>query len=245
MNIKRFIKIQISKLFRKNENRFDHIISLGYNCEVTFRFLKYFDFEETSLFNWTYCRSIKDLINALDNFQLIGNGDFEYPNPLFECKNTHIRFHGKAGMDMYLNKTATEEQLKQDKEDLIERIEHFKDKFSEVLKSSNSKLYIYKIQSKDVNDEIKTKVKELYEVLATLGGNNFKLLIVGESCEKLEKLKNSATEKIIFRTVKYYANDDTVTDKKFFNNGWDNIYAEFWQKMPNNYKKKKKYKFEK
>ena len=108
----------ILNLLRKKENQFNYIISLGYNCEVAHRFLKYFKFEISGLFNWTYSYSIKDLISALKNFESIGSGDFELPNPLWECKNTHIRFHGKADMKEFIDGTATNEIIENDRKDL-------------------------------------------------------------------------------------------------------------------------------
>lgn len=240
MLIDRFIRKQISKFTRKKENCFDHIVSLGYNCEVTFRFFKYFHFEETGLFNWTYAHHIDDLINALTNLDAIGTGDFEYPSPLFECKNTHIYFHGKQRMDIYMNKTPTDEIFLKDKEDLTERIQHFKEKFLKIAQNNDSKLYIYKIQDIDINEEIEEKIKALYFCLEKLGAVNFKLLVINAVGKNFDfECKN-----IISRTVKYYAPDSTVTSRKFYDNGWDNIYAEFWQKKPKNYEKSKKYKFE-
>lgn len=95
MNLKFFIrKIKMSSK-RKLENKYDYMLSLGYNCEVTFRFHKYFNFEETSLFNWTYSKSIDDLINVLNNLDEIGSLGFKEPNPLYKCIKTNYLFHGK------------------------------------------------------------------------------------------------------------------------------------------------------
>ena len=108
------------KLFfkRKRENKFDYIFSLGYNCEVAFRLYEFFKFEESCLFHWTYAPSCDDLIFALKNFELIGKNGYETPNPLWECKNTHIRFHGKADMTLYLNGEVSAEIMEKDRKDL-------------------------------------------------------------------------------------------------------------------------------
>lgn len=226
----------IANLFRKKENKYDHIISLGYNCEVTYRFLKYFKFEESSLFNWCHSRNIDNLIRALNDFNLIGY-DFTNPNPLWECKETHIRFHGKAPMSIYIDKTATKEELENDKKELISRIAYLKKKFIDILTNDSKKLYIYKIKTTDINKDTNTQISKLKSALSLLGGKNFEVLIVSE------KEANFTTKQgnYIHRTVEYYAPDNDVTSKKYFKNGWNKIFDEFYQTKIK--AKKKKYKF--
>ena len=228
----------IANLLRKKENKFNHIISLGYNCEVTYRFLKYFKSEESNLFNWTYSYSIKDLTNALNNFDKIATGGFMLPNPLWECKNTNIRFHGKANMALYINNTATDEIIENDRKDLIERISYLKNKFLNIARDNSYKLFIYKIRDEELD---KLSVQNLYNALIKIGAENFKLLVVfQESCNV--ELKSS--NEIIFRKVKYFAPDDNVTDRKYKTNGWNKIYDEFGLINSAWNKKNKKYKFE-
>ncbi|MBR2068357.1 MAG: hypothetical protein IJ877_01215 [Candidatus Gastranaerophilales bacterium] len=239
MKYSRHLKIFFDKFKRKKENKFDYIISLGYNCEVTYRFLKYFKFEDSGLFNWTYSYSINDLIYALNNFDKIAQGEFINPDPLWECKNTHIKFHGRENMGTYMNHLETDEILKKDLEDLKGRINHLKEKFLDILKNDKSKLYIYKIKKEDLKNDPEEKIKELNNALKNLGGNNFKLLIVYEK----QDLIIPDNPNFITRNVEYFAPDNAVTDRKYLDNGWDNIYSEFYtNKIKSN--KKKKYKFE-
>ena len=89
----------IQKFLKQFEyKKFKYIIPLGYNCETAFRFWQNYRFIDSSLFAWTFSYSISDLINALYNFDSILSGEIALPNPLYECQNTHIRFHGKANM---------------------------------------------------------------------------------------------------------------------------------------------------
>ena len=156
----------LAKFLRKKENKYDHIISLEYNCEVAFRFLKYFKFEESNLFNWSYVRTMDDLINAISNFDKIGAGEFSEPNPLWECKNTNIRFHGKLPMNLHINKMITEEDKNRDKEELKSRLSYLKEKFLKTLKDESRKLYIYKIKSTDIDENTNFKLVTLIEKLS-------------------------------------------------------------------------------
>ncbi len=69
-NIKRLYNI----ITDNGANCYDYLLSLGYNCEVTFKFFKYYKCEISGLFNWAYSRSINDLIYALEHFEMIGGG---------------------------------------------------------------------------------------------------------------------------------------------------------------------------
>ena len=97
--------MNIIKKFLENfkYEKFRYIVPLGYNCETAFRFWRLYRFLDSSLFAWTYSYSIEDLINALNNFDSILAGEIALPNPLYECKNTHIRFHGKANMKNWIH----------------------------------------------------------------------------------------------------------------------------------------------
>ncbi len=236
----RDIKIFIHKFFRKKECGFDHIISLGYNCEVTFRFLKYFNFEESNLFNWASSRSINKLIYALENFNCIGQNGFNFPNPLWECRKTQICFHGKEDTRLYIAKKDTPEIRKKDYAELKSRIEHLKEKFIKLSRSNDSKLYIYKLRKLDIDSQVEKKLIRLYNALKKyIRAQNFQLLIVYE--RGTVKLKENPL--YILRNVDYFAPDSSVTDKKYFNNGWDKIYSEFYPKKIFR-KKFKKYKFD-
>ena len=236
----RFLKIFLSKFHRKKENGYNYIISLGYNCEVAYRFLKFFRFEESSLFNWTYSKTIDDLISTLNNFEELGKNSFHLPNPLWECKNTHIRFHGKCDMSMCIKNTENEKILEEDLKDLEGRIQYLKKKFTDIAQNDESKLYIYKIKKEDITGDIEDKLLNLHKALVKIGANNFKLLIVSE--ETAGTIPNNPL--YITRTVKYFAPNDNVTSKKCFNNGWDDIYAEFYQNKRHKKPRKKQYKFE-
>lgn len=238
-NLKYFIRRNLTK--RNKEKFYDHIISLGYNCEIQFRFYKYFKFEETSLFNWSYINSIDDLIKVINNPSLIGKQGYEQPNPLYTCKETNIKFHGKAKWKKIKDNP---ELIDKDLNDLAERVDYLKEKFIKTLQSDSKKLYIYKVRQTDISEDIDKKISELKKALKIQAGEGiarFDLLIISE--EKNKKFFREINN-YIFRTVKYFAPDEEVTSKKYLNNGWDEIFDEFYTKKPKWYKKNKKYKFE-
>ena len=118
---------------------------------------------------------------------------------------------------------------------------HLRDKFISIAKSRESKLYIYKMKKEDITQDAENIIESLYNALESIGAQNFRLLIVQEKAGR--ELQQSS--KYLVRTVSYFAPDEDVTNSKFFNNGWDNIYAEFYQNQKHSKYKKKKYKFDK
>lgn len=91
-------------------------------------------------------------------------------------------------MQKYIDNTATNKELEADKKDFISRISYLKEKFLKIAQSEKSKLYIYKIKSKDINNTIHSKILDLLNSLKFLGAKNFKLLIVAEK-ENLKKIQ--------------------------------------------------------
>lgn len=222
-------------LKRKKANRYDHIISLGYNCEVAFKFIRYFKFEETGIFNWCYAFRISNFINTVNNIEKIASEGFSGPNPLWVDNFSQIHFHGKAN---HMELQNNPELIQADLEDLTSRLQYLSQKFLKVLRSDERKLYIRKVRKFDI-DDVK-QISELYQALLDKGGKNFDLMIVAE--EKYKDFYKDAKD-CIFRTVDFFPPDDHVTDPEYFDNGWDRIFDEFYVKRPKNIKKKK-YKFD-
>ncbi len=161
---------------------------------------------------------------------------------MWECKKTRIRFHGKAPMSIYINKTATQEEMEADKNELIERIKYLKEKFLKFLRNENRKLYIYKIKDEDIDNQADEKICRLKQSLADLGGRNFDLLIVAQKSQK-DKFKNISNSYKV-RFVDYFSPDGDIVNKNYRKNGWNKIFDEFYPKLSLIAIKNKKYKFQ-
>ena len=222
--------------------KFRYIVPLGYNCETAFRFWRVYRFLDSSLFAWTYSYSIEDLINALNNFDSILSGEIELPDPLYECQNTHIRFHGKTNMKTWLNcKEYNMELVNSDKEELKQRVGYLKEKFVRILHSSDSKLFIYKVTVSDCkSDTININIDKLYTYFEK-NTTNFKLIIVIE--EKYKDKIQIKKDNLIIETVKQYSPEEDVTNKKKGDaKSWNKIYKKYRPSVL--LKTKKKFKFE-
>lgn len=233
-------------LFRnpfKKRKHYDYVISLGYNCEIAHKFLKYYKFEISNLFNWTFSYSLDDLIAALQNFDMLGAGDWHTANPLWECANTHIRFHGKAPMQGYIDGNITQKEIDADKTELISRVKYLKEKFLNIAISEKRKLYVYKIKADDIKNNIQSKISALMQALDELGAKNYQLMIVAE--KKYADCWGSDSRDYILKFVDEFPPDNDVVNKKYRKNGWHIIFDELSVQKPKNYVKKKRYKYEK
>ena len=84
--------------------RFDHIVTLGYNCELSARFFQCFGFVDATLFSWAGADLPDELAYAIEHYEDIFSGEVAAPTrtfPLFFCKNTKIRAHGRAKQQVW------------------------------------------------------------------------------------------------------------------------------------------------
>ncbi len=240
MNI---IKTLINKIFNKHEyEKFIYIVPLGHNCETAFRFWQNYRFLDSSIFAWTYIKSIKDLVYALSNLDIILSGEVALPNPLYECQNTHIRFHGKENMKKWINcKDYDMTLVNNDLTELKSRTNYLREKFKQMLKSEKSKLFIYKLSLNDIElDDLNNYIEQLYLYFFN-NTVNFKLIIVTE--DKYKKLISFDRENLKIEAVNQYSPDSDVTNKrKGDKKGWRRIFKKYRPAIL--FKKKKKFKFE-
>ena len=242
------MKEKILNLFnfkKSNVKKYDHIISLGYNCEVSYQFFKYYHFVESSLFAWCNTINIDNLIFAINNLDKLITGKLENVKPMWKCFNTNIRFHGKAPMKIWTsNEPVNIEIINEDRNELISRISYLKEKFIKTSNDNKKNLYIFKyLVTTEKIEDIEKNINDLYLSLNKIAKNEFDLLIIIEKQKIPTNFQEKFADKNIFiRTVDFFAPEDDVTGKNFDKIGWKKIFDEF---KPNfKLKKTKKFKFE-
>ena len=229
-------------LFNKNVKFYGHVISLGYNCEISFQFFLKYHFVESSLFAWVACPSIEQMIYALLHVQEVGAGKLEPQGVMWRCFNTDILFHGKAPMSMWLNH-PTPQQIAEDKAELVDRLKYLRAKFQKTACDGKKNLYIFKYPKTDETAQTALeKINRLEQTLRQIVSNPFDLLIVLQEglLPGLEAL--SKKENIFIRRVAFYAPDDNVTTELNDRLHWGKIFDEFRPAFK--LKKKKHFKFE-
>lgn len=237
---KKIIRIATAILNRK---KYDNIIPLGYNCEIAYRFYRYFRFIESSLFAWTYISSFDMLLYALNNLETLAQGELVYENTMFKCLNSGIYFHGKTSAEKFSkNKESINKLIAEDIEELRPRIKYLSEKLKKTVNNGKPTLFIKKISQKEACENgIRDKILELYAFLGKFSKNEFDLLLITENSFYNDFLYNE--KNIYTRSVEQYSPDSIVTDKKAGDKfGWNVIFMEFRPKK--RVWKKKKLKFE-
>lgn len=225
-------------LNRSKIKRYDHIISLGYNCEVSYQLFKHNKFLESNLFAWAGIPSLQVLLTVLPNIELVGSEDYAGPDSsvMYTCNATKVRFHGKTSPKEIQNNP---ECYRADKEEIISRIAFLKSKFISVVNENSHKLFILKVKSTET--DIDKKIDDIQLLLSRINNGSFDLLVVLEEAfaQKLPLLKKS---NLYIRTVSSFAPDNAVTSKHLNFKEWQRIFDEF---VPlHKLKKTKRYKFE-
>ena len=230
----------LDKILNRNVKYYDHYISLGYNCEFAYRFFKKYRFVESSLFTWANSINITNLINALANPNIIFANEPKMAGVMWRCIDSDIRFHGTEPYDMHLNpdKYLTEDYVLY-KQELVQRINHLKEKFKLQISDDKYTLLTYNYLTNDDKVDIINNIKKLKKTLEDAGARNFDLLII---LQKSNYFICEDKDNIYIRYVDSFAPENDVTTECYDKKSWNNILQEF---KPNfKLKTTKKFKFE-
>jgi hypothetical protein len=212
---------------RLRTKRYDHVLSLGSNCDAGFRFCQKWGFVDSTPFTWGQTLDIGHVVQALRHPESIGADGFSWhaPSAMWRCNRTGMYFHGrmKATQD---RPEPDEAALKADLEELKSRLGHLKEKLLSVLADGSSKALILRVNSKEASaDGINGRLDELQGALAEVGARNHLLVVVAE--RKVKGLIRTAPGRVV-RYVRQFNPQSAVTDAKLGDPvGWDAIFTEF------------------
>ena len=224
-------KFKIKHRIFRPKNRYDHLVLLGYNCEIAFQFFNMYRFLESGLFAWSYASSLHDTLHALQHPDLIGTNGFIFTDPLWQCRNTQISFHGKN----------TQISLEQEEQELTQRLAYLKKKFTQICATAGQKLlFVVKVRTSPSAGNA-DDLPALYHTLKQITRSDFDLLVI---CEKDAVLPRLSYPHVFIRRVDHFAPENSVTNTLLAaNEDWERIFSEFG---PKRYlKHNKHFKFEK
>ncbi len=194
------------------------IISLGYNCEVSFQIQKFRGAIDASLFSWAFLLDDEKFFLALENLDdIFMNGiHFHMPtNDMFYDEKYDITFHGRTPKHVMFDE---EENIKDQEAydaaiaELKSRLAHLKKKFKNDFESEDEKIYLRKIEilpeaDGTVNYErVVSFINRLYDFLERqVKIGEYKLIIVIEEKYMTPELKALEKSTLFLRTVDYLA----------------------------------------
>lgn len=197
------------------------IISLGSNCEVSFRIMDYTNKPlDSYIFSWTASYDPMTTISALEDLnKLKGSSWTKSPTGMFINDKYNIGFHGKPIKAEISNESVQPKENDNDSiiDELNSRMSHLIEK-TEKMFFNNSKenvLFIYKYEVyKQEDKEYKnalTALLSMYNVLETkFKKDDFFLLAIYDDQNLIDDLKQvNIAENILFYNVGFFPNPDS------------------------------------
>lgn len=210
---------------------YDEVISLGYNCEISFRIRDYYGRLCSWPFSWTYILDRDSFIMALNNLDAIFQGEVcvcQDPrvNSMIECGKYHICFHPR-GEYVASDGSIPVETYPEAVGELRQRVSYLVEKFKAAVSDKN-KNYVFFV---GLTDNGKTSDKEfiinLEKALNRLCQNkNYTLVVVVPRKRYSKELELLNTNKVKIRKIRKFGTqkcNDISTDMF----GWGRIFREF------------------
>lgn len=231
---------------RMRSRRFDHVVTLGYNCEIAARFFQNFKFVDATLFSWAAAPTAEEMSRAIECPDEIFSGEVEPPRrdfPLFRCVRTNVRAHGRSKMSIWMAETApSKEFVAAERAELVSRFSHLKEKTFGYIKDDKSVLVILKMKPCDcIPGRADATVTMYIDALRKVGARNMTFLVVCEQSKAC--VFTNPHPDFELRTVAEYNPDSHAADlKRGDPRGWRLIFDEFRPKTMK--KQTHKFKFE-
>ncbi len=228
---------------RLRQRKYDHVLSLGMNCETAFRFSLLWGFVDSTPFAWGLFLRAPDLAEAIAHPDLIGSEGFEWAPDflMWRCPRTKSYFHGQLVTSMRRDDIEPA-ALEADREDLIQRLGYLNEKFTRILSDDSSKAVVLRLHTKDaLAEDANERVDAIQHALESRGARNYTLVVVTEETAK-GRIAPSPNRAV--RCVRKFNPGSAVVKEKLGDSaGWKAIFTEFAPAKI--LKKKHAFKFEK
>ena len=212
--------------------KFNNIVSLGYNCEVSFRIQDHYGYVNSIIYSWAYIEDRDGFLRSLGETELLAKSDKQLlPHGMFRSEEYGISFHSKIPKELLImpDGTVNLDNIEHAKVEMEKRYCYLAQKLRKMFRSQTEKtLYVCKMcgWKKDV-DRNRTFINNLYSKLQELCCiDNFAVLIVMEKNDRNIQLRNLEEKGILIRFVEKFA-DDSETRSGGDQKGWNVIFDEF------------------
>lgn len=216
--------------------KYDEIISLGYNCEISQRFSDVFcnsKFEHY-LYTWSYEYDREGFLSSLKNLDNFVETTYSVlPNGMIKHEKYNIAFHAKYPKEELISEyNLTTKIIPEAIEELKDRLNYLSKKTERIFHSDRKCLFVLKLKRTQVEQDINF-VTELNNILKNKFDNpkaEYTLLVVIEkadySKDELRYIYNQSNLNVKYSAINCFANDaDTGTDGDIL--GWNRILKEF------------------
>ena len=187
---------------RCRRHKIAHIMPIGKNCEIAFRFYRRWGFVESSLFAWAASKNLETITAALGNIDSFPDGEFELNERscMWRHVDSSVQFHGKLHWKRG-DPVPQQQDIDRDLADLRGRLRHLVDKFHKTLASNNEILLIHRLDDDDATSpDLSARLDALEKALVRLGAKNWRLLVVCRAADR-SKMPPASGGRRIYRSV--------------------------------------------
>lgn len=135
-----------------NKNGFQHIVSLGYNCEVSYRIKDYIRTGIDSYpLSWAYMKKQNELVHILDTIDSCYTSKLTIEDSgMFYCEDLNISLHTTVPHKKVSEYSEDEKQeyVIQGEREIKERFKYLCEKWHRLLESNESTLFVLKLCSR-------------------------------------------------------------------------------------------------
>ena len=199
---------------------YSDIISLGYNCEVSQRFVDIFTNSEFKhfLFTWSYENDRNGFLGALMNLDYFTDSEYKLlPNGMLKNEKYDIDFHPLCPIEVFTNgKEDVSKYLPDIIDELISRSNHLAMNLLKVFCEENrSILFVMKMKYKNVQDDIKF-LEKLNDILADSvnPSSKYTILVVLSKQDYKRKYRKelfkTKIDNVEYAMVSRYAKDEST-----------------------------------
>ena len=209
--------------------RFDHVVLVGYNCELAFRFLKSLGFLDATLFCWAGTTVLDEFLAICANVDKLMTGELIPPTkelPLFRCAQTGLWAHGRAHARTWATPQPPE-FVKAEADEVRSRMLHLKDKTLGYLRDDKSVLVVHKIRSRYCGPgEADRTALAVRSAMERLGARNMTFLVVCE--ESVRRNFPESHPSYELRSVAAFSpENDALNPRLGDKRGWQLVFDEF------------------
>ena len=219
-----FPRLAIAKM---RSRKYDHVLSLGMNCEPAYRFSLSWGFVDSTPFAWALSPVLKTFIRVLHDPEALGSDDFDWhaKSLMWKCRKTGMYFHGRLVFDPQ-GLPPTQDALDADKADLSQKLAYLREKFKRIMSDESSKALIFRVHTEEVlRDDINNSLDEIQRTLEANGARNYTLVVV---VERAVRRRIAAAPNRVVRAVNAFNPGGYVTKAKFGDPvGWEALFTEF------------------
>lgn len=219
-----FPRVAIARLRQK---KYDHVLSLGMNCEPAFRFSLLWGFVDSTPFAWALYSRLNNMQKAIRNPGLIGSDGFEWnaDTMMWRCRRTRGSFHGRLTPEQ-CSANPDSDVMDADRKDLEQRIKHLEEKFTRIISDESSKAIIFRLHTYEAqSEEANTAINDIQHALEERGARNYTLVVVTENAVR-GRIRPAPNR--VIRTVRKFNPGNAVVKEKLGDPvGWKALFTEF------------------